>query len=94
MRRALAIATTLLLGACGHTPERVPNPPAPAIIKVPVRVYVPIPPTMTQRCSWVREGELPSEVFAVTEGRKRCLLRYEAQLDTVEAVEGRPVVDD
>lgn len=94
MLRALAIATTLLLCACGHTPERVPNPPAPEVIKVPVRVYVPIPPAMTQRCSWVREGERPSEVFAVTEGRKRCLLRYEAQLRTIEAVAGKPAVDD
>lgn len=94
MLRVLAIATTLLLYACGHTPERTPNPPAPEVIKVPVRVYVPIPPQMTQRCTWVREGTRPSEVFTVAEGRKRCLLRYEAQLSTIEAVEGKPADDD
>jgi len=30
-------------------------------------------------------------VFSVANGRKRCLLQYEAQFDAIEQVQGKPV---
>lgn len=87
--RVLLIASVLVLGACQSAPPR-PNPPAPAVIKVPVATYVPIDAALTKRCSWVREDR-PSAVFDVSNGRKRCLERYEAQFEAIEQVQGKPV---
>lgn len=87
--RILLIAAVLVLGACQSAPPK-PNPPAPAIIKVPVATYVPIDAALTKRCSWARDGK-PSAVFDVSNGRKRCLERYEAQFDVIEHVQGNPV---
>ncbi|KAF1016194.1 MAG: hypothetical protein GAK31_01683 [Stenotrophomonas maltophilia] len=87
--RILLIAAVLVLGACQSAPT-TPNPPAPAIIKVPVATYVPIDAALTKRCSWVRAGK-PSAVFEVSNGRKRCLEQYEAQLDAIEGVQARPL---
>lgn len=80
-----------LLGCAREAPR--PTPPAPTVIEVPVRVYVPIPDEMTQLCKWAREAP-PSQVFDVTEGRRRCLLRYEAQLKAVKSVQDRPVPEE
>ncbi|MCJ8005702.1 hypothetical protein [Staphylococcus aureus] len=87
--RILLIAAVLVLGACQSASPK-PNPPAPAIIKVPVATYVPIDAALTKRCNWVRAGK-PSAVFEVSNGRKRCLDQYEAQFDAIEQVEGKPV---
>lgn len=86
--RTIVFALAMLLAACRAAPIK-PNAPAPAVIKVPVATYVPIDASLTKRCRWVRDGK-PSEVFDVSNGRKRCLLQYEAQLDAVDQVQGKP----
>jgi len=88
MRYAL-IGMVLVLAGCGTSPP-TKNPPAPAVVSVPVATYVPIDAALTKRCSWVRAGK-PSAVFEVSNGRKRCLDQYEAQFDAIEQVEGKPV---
>lgn len=87
--RILLIAAVLVLSACQSAPPK-PNPPPPTVIKVPVAIYVPIDAALTKRCSWIRAGK-PSAVFEVSNGRKRCLDQYEAQFDTIEQVQGKPV---
>ncbi len=89
--RHLMIASSLLLAACSGQQSKV-NPPAAMVVEVPVATYVPIDAALTRRCSWARDGQ-PSEVFAVSNGRKRCLLQYEAQLDVIEKVQAKPVPD-
>lgn len=91
MRYAL-IGMVLVLASCGTAPA-AKNPPAPAVVSVPVATYVPIDAALTQRCSWVRAGK-PSAVFEVSNGRKRCLDQYEAQFDAIEQVEGKPAPGD
>lgn len=86
--RAIVFALSMLLAACRAAPIK-PNAPAPAVIKVPVATYVPIDAALTKRCRWVRDGK-PSEVFDVSNGRKRCLLQYEAQLDAIGEVQAKP----
>lgn len=90
MRLLLAILA-MGLTACATAPAPAPNPPAPEVIEVPVKIYVPIPAELTARCRWVRAGELPSEVFTVSDGRKTCLLRYEERIETIEQIQGKPV---
>jgi len=87
----LIIAAVLGLAACGTAPDKK-NSPAPVVMQVPVATYVPIDAALTKRCSWVRAGK-PSEVFDVSNGRKRCLLQYEAQLDGIGQVQGKPAAD-
>ncbi|HEL5053089.1 TPA: hypothetical protein UOA92_000857 [Stenotrophomonas maltophilia] len=87
--RIVLIASVLVLGACQSAPPK-PNPPPPTVIKVPVATYVPIDAEMTKRCAWLRAGK-PSAVFEVSNSRKRCLDQYEAQFDTIEQVQGKPV---
>ncbi|MDG9986813.1 hypothetical protein [Stenotrophomonas sp. GD04024] len=89
--RVIVVAFAMLLAGCQAAPVKQ-NVPAPAVIKVPVATYVPIDAALTKRCRWVRDGK-PSEVFDVSNGRKRCLLQYEAQLDAVNQVQGKPVPD-
>ena len=87
--RRITITAAFFLTACAGQPPKV-NPPATAVVRVAVATYVPIDSALTKRCVWSRDGE-PSEVFSVSNGRKRCLLQYEAQLDGVEQVQGKPV---
>ena len=87
--RVLLVTIAALLAACQAAPTK-PNAPPAAVIAVPVATYVPIDAALTKRCSWTREGQ-PSQVFAVSNGRKRCLLQYEAQLEGVEQVQGKPM---
>ncbi|KOQ69971.1 hypothetical protein [Stenotrophomonas maltophilia] len=86
--RLIAIAVASTLAACQPAPSK-PNPPPPTVITVPVATYVPIDPQLRKRCKWVREAP-PSAVFEVSNGRKRCLLQYEAQLEAIDQVEGKP----
>ena len=91
--RIAIVAVLASLAACSSAPPKVPpSAPVGAVVRVPVTTYVPIPTRLTSRCAWSREGE-PSQVFAVSNGRRRCLLQYEAQLDAVEQVQGKPVPD-
>lgn len=87
--RVIVVVTAGLLAACSAAPTK-PNEPLPAVITVPVATYVPVDGALTKRCSWVRDGK-PSQVFDVSNGRKRCLLQYEAQLDAIEHLGGKPV---
>jgi len=89
--RLLLIAFVLALSACAR-PAVKSNPPAPVLLRVPVATYVPIDAALIKRCAWVRDAS-PSAVFEVSNGRKRCLLQYEAQLDAVGAVQGKPAPD-
>ncbi|MCU1008669.1 hypothetical protein JAK76_06680 [Stenotrophomonas maltophilia] len=90
MRFALLLAVSLL-AACQAAPTK-PNPPPAAVVTVPVTTYVPIDAQLRKRCKWVKEAA-PSAVFEVSNGRKRCLLQYEAQLDGIDQVQGKPVPD-
>lgn len=86
--RIIVVATVALLAACQAMPTK-PILPPPAVITVPVTSYVPIDLQLRKRCKWVREAP-PSAVFDVSNGRKRCLLQYEAQFDAIDQVEGKP----
>ncbi|WP_313415897.1 hypothetical protein [Stenotrophomonas sp.] len=90
MRLPLLLAV-LVLAACQAAPTK-PNPPPATVITVPVATYVPIDAQLRKRCKWVKEAA-PSAVFEVSNGRKRCLLQYEAQLDGIDQVQGKPVSD-
>ena len=87
--RMLLIAAVLVLAGCQSAPQKN-NPPAPVVMEVPVATFVPIDGALTRRCQWVKDGK-PSAVFTVANGRKRCLLQYEAQFDAIEQVQGKPV---
>ena len=89
--RVIVVATAALLAACQAAPTK-PNPPAAAVITMPVATYVPIDPQLRKRCKWVKEAA-PSAVFEVSNGRKRCLLQNEAQLDGIDQVQGKPAAD-
>lgn len=87
--RLIVLAAVFCLASCQSSAPK-PNPPAPAVIRVPVATFVPIDASLTKRCSWVRAAK-PSAVFEVSNGRKRCLDLYEAQLDAIDQVQGKPV---
>lgn len=87
--RVIVVASAALLAACQAAPTKQ-NPQPAAVIKVPVATYVPIDAKLRKRCKWVKEAA-PSAVFEVSNGRKRCLQQYEAQLDGIDQVQGKPV---
>lgn len=88
--KTMVIAAALLVLAGCQSPQHKASPRAPTVIEVPVATYVPIDSALTRRCQWVKDGQ-PSAVFTVANGRKRCLLQYEAQFDAIEQVQGKPV---
>jgi hypothetical protein len=90
--RAIVIAAAALLAAC-QSAQPKQNPPPPAVLNVPVAIYVPIDPALRKRCSWERDGK-PSAVFEVSNGRKRCLVQYEIQLDGIDQVQGKPAPEE
>ncbi|OBU48518.1 hypothetical protein [Stenotrophomonas maltophilia] len=87
--RVIVVTTAALLAACQAAPVQ-PNPPSAAIVTMPVATYVPIGPQLRKRCKWVKEAA-PSAVFEVSNGRKRCLVQYEAQFDAIDQIQGKPV---
>ncbi|MFL4597580.1 hypothetical protein ACJ6WI_09915 [Stenotrophomonas maltophilia] len=89
--RVIVVVTAALLAACQAAPTK-PNASPAAVIRVPVATYVPIDAQLRQRCRWVKDAA-PSAVFEVSNGRKRCLLQYEAQLDAIDQVQGKPAAD-
>lgn len=90
MRFPLLLAVSVLV-ACQAAPTK-PNPPPAAVITVPVTTYVPIDAQLRKRCKWEKEAA-PSAVFEVSNGRKRCLLQYEAQFDAIDQMQGKPAAD-
>ncbi len=88
MKRLALLTAASLLAACSGKQPKV-NPPAPTVVEIPVATYVPIDAALTKRCQWVRDAK-PSQVFEVSSGRRNCLLKYEAQFDGIERVEGKP----
>ncbi|ELC7363958.1 hypothetical protein FEO92_20160 [Stenotrophomonas maltophilia] len=89
--RVIVVTTAALLAACQAAPTK-PNAPPAAVIEVPVATYVPIDAKLRKRCKWVKEAA-PSAVFEVSNGRKRCLLQYEAQFDAIDQMQGKPAAD-
>ncbi|HHA2786268.1 TPA: hypothetical protein ACOEPM_001315 [Stenotrophomonas maltophilia] len=87
--RVIVVTSAALLAGCQAAPTKQ-NPQPAAVIKVPVATYVPIDAKLRKRCKWVKEAA-PSAVFEVSNGRKRCLQQYEAQLDGIDQVQGKPV---
>lgn len=90
MRALLGFLSVALAGCArgGLIPD--PVPPVPAIVEVPVQVFVPIAPELTARCRW-RETA-PLEVMPeVAAERKRCLRFYEANIGAISKVQGKPV---
>lgn len=85
------IACMLMLTLAGCHNAR-PDPPPAQVIKVPVKVYVPIKPALTARCTWPKSGK-PSQAIEVAKKRGDCLKRYELQLDGIEKVQGAAVED-
>lgn len=90
MRMTLIMVLALLVGCAGR--EVRDNSPPPEVVTVPVVKYVPIDGQLTKRCEWTRNAK-PSQVFPVSNGRKRCLEQYEAQLEGIEQVQGKPLPD-
>jgi hypothetical protein len=90
--RAIIGFLPLLLAACGRQATKPDAPPdlTPAVVEVPVEVFVPIDPSLTERCRW-RETAPLREIPAVANERKLCLKRYEANLDAISRVQGKPV---
>lgn len=89
MRALISAALPLLLAACASAQAPKSNAPAPTVLEVRERVYVPIPPEATKRCAWPRKGK-PSEAMDVANKRKTCLAQYEIQLDGIEKIQGKP----
>lgn len=87
--RAFACLALLALSACAS----VPPAGAPQIIRVPVRVFVPVPEERTAFCPWERDSP-PSEVFARAAERRLCLERYEGQFRAIRKIQGGPVPDE
>lgn len=89
--RALLWLPSILLAACGRQAIKPDIPTTPAgIVEVPVQVFVPIDPDLTEKCEW-RETA-PLEVMpSVARERKKCLQFYEANLDAIQRVQGKPV---
>lgn len=85
--RLLTLAAALAAAACTGN-VRTP-PPARAVIEKPVPYYVPIAPELRRRCTWSKDAPV-SLIFEVSRGRRKCLEQYEAQLDGVDAVQGKP----
>lgn len=81
--RYLLLAALALAGCANTPPPRL----APDVIRVPVRVYVPVPEGLTIRCPW-RADLPPSMVFEAAAERRRCLEQYEAQLTGVKKLQG------
>lgn len=88
--RALLWIPSLFLVACGRLPVRPDIPPrVPEVVEVPVPTYVPIDAKLTERCEW-RETA-PLEVMpSVSRERKKCLQFYEANLDAISKMQGKP----
>lgn len=85
--RFLAPAAVAALTGCASLPS--PIPPAPMVVEVPVTRYVPVPDNLLQPCRWVRDA-LPSQVFDVAAGRRRCLEIYESDREAIRSIRGGP----
>lgn len=87
---ALAMVVLIAVGLVGCQKEEAVRPdPPPQIIEMPVEVYVEIDKKYLQRCNWIAEAAI-EDIFSVARGRKKCLEIYEANLDTIDKIEGTP----
>lgn len=84
-----AALAAILLSACGTTPTKAP-PPAPELVEVVRKVYVPIDPELTRPCVWRPSAPL-EEIPSVARERKKCLQFYEANLEAIRRIQGGPV---
>ena len=82
----------MLLAACRGNAVRADAPVAVAarVIEKPVAYFVPIDPKLRKRCAWPRSAPI-AKIFEAASARKACLEQYEAQLDGIDAVQGKPV---
>ena len=89
--RMLINLASLLLVACGRQAIKPDIPTTPAgVVEVPVQVFVPIAPELTAKCEWVESA--PLEVMpSVSRERKKCLQFYEANIDAIKRIQGKPV---
>lgn len=69
-------------------PDRPSDPPT--VVEVPVEVYVPIERSLLERCKWLDNAPL-EQMPSVARGRKGCLQFYEANIDAIGKVQGKPV---
>lgn len=91
MRLSLIWPLPLLLAACARQAVKPDIPTTPAgIVEVPVEVFVPIDRELTARCKW-RESAPLDVIPSVARERKKCLHFYEANLDAISKVQGKPV---
>lgn len=90
--RAIIGFLPLLLAACGRQATKPDSPPGltPAVVEVPVEVFVPIDRALTERCQWRQNAPL-RDIAEVANERKLCLRDYEAKLDAISRVQGKPV---
>lgn len=88
MRTILFAFLVLILG-CNQQQVKEPLP-APTIISVPTKIYVPIPDLYLVLCKW-RETAPPSLALEIARERKACLKRYEAQLKSIGNIREKPV---
>lgn len=86
--RTILILAVLLLASCRTVPDG--DKPPPEVLEVKVPTFVPIDPTYTELCKWVADASI-AEIFVVAAGRKKCLEFYEANIKTIEKIEGKPV---
>lgn len=87
--RTILFAFLVLLAGCDQ--QRVKEPtPAPTVISVSKKVYVPVPDLYLVLCKW-RENAPPSLALEVGRERKACLKRYEAQLNSIGKIREKPV---
>ena len=88
MRSTIIVLSALALTACaGNKPKQPIEQPA-KIIEVPVKVYVPIDPKLTEPCP-IATGKL-SDVIEVARKRKAALEQCNAQLKAISKQQGSP----
>ena len=89
----LLILLLLTLAGCAKDkavrPD-APRAPAPVVVEVQVPTYVPIADELLARCAWRVTAPL-EEIPSAARERKKCLQFYEANLDAIGTVRGKPV---
>lgn len=88
--RLLLLFPSLFLAACTRQAVKPDLPATPrGIVEVPVEVYVPIVDELVAKCQWRRTAPL-TEMPSVARERKGCLELYEANIDAIKLLRGKP----